>query len=63
MYEFREEATDHAQQFRYYLQTGGEKFYLMVASNGNIVALNANDLVAGSENDTRSRFRLVYLDN
>ena len=59
MYEFRDEATDHAQEFRYYLQTGGEKFYLMVASDGNIVALNANDLVAGSQNDTQSRFRTV----
>ena len=63
MYEFRDEATDHAQQLRYYLQRGRDKFYLMVASDGNIVALNANDLVAGSQSDTRSRFRLVYLDN
>ena len=61
MYTFREETTDNAQQVRYYLQTGGEKYYLMVASNGNLIALNANDLVLGSQNDTHSRFRIIYV--
>ena len=61
MFTFREEATDNAEQVRYYLQTGGNKYYLMVASNGNLIALNANDLVLGSQSDTRSRFRIIYI--
>ena len=61
MYTFREEATDNTEEIRYYLQTSGGKYYLMVASNGNVTALNANDLVLGSQNDTQSRFRIVYL--
>ena len=61
MYTFREELTAGGQSVRVYLQTGGAKYYLMVASNGKIVALNANDLVLGSQNDTRSRFTLSYV--
>ena len=61
MFTFREEATDTAEQVRYYLQTGGNKYYLMVASNGNLIALNANDVVVGSQNDTQSRFRIIYI--
>ena len=61
MFTFREEATDKAEQVRYYLQTGGNKYYLMVASNGNLIALNANDLVFGSQSDTQSRFRIIYI--
>ena len=56
MYTFREEATDNAEEMRYYLQTGGEKYYL-AASNGNIVAINADDV---AQNDAQSRFRIVY---
>ena len=61
MFTFREEATDNAEQARYYLQMGGNKYYLMVASNGNLIALNANDVVVGSQNDTQSRFRIIYI--
>ena len=56
MYTFREEATDNAEEMRYYLQTGGEKYYL-AASNGNIVAISADDV---AQNDAQSRFRIVY---
>ena len=60
MYTFRQEhvTNDH---MRYYLETGGNKYYLMVGSDGNITTLNANDLVLGSQNDTLSRFRTVYM--
>ena len=56
MYTFREEATDNAEEMRYYLLTGGEKYYL-AASNGNIVAISADDV---AQNDAQSRFRIVY---
>ena len=59
MYTFREEATDNAEEMRYYLQTDEEKYYL-AASNGSLISLNATYLVRGSQNDTRSRFRIVY---
>ena len=61
MFTFREEPTDNAEQMRYYLQTGGNKNYLMVSSNGSLISLNATDLALGSQNDTRSRFRIVYV--
>ena len=57
MFTFREEPTDNAEQMRYYLQTGGEKYYLAV-SNGNIIAISADDV---AQNDVESRFRIVYL--
>ena len=56
MYTFREEATDNAEEMRYYLQTDGEKYYL-AASNGNLIAINADDVAL---NDAQSRFRIVY---
>ena len=46
---------------RYYSETGGNKYYLMVAPNGNLIALNADDLVPGSPNDVQSRFRNIYI--
>ena len=57
MYTFRQEhvTNDHT---RLCLETGGNKYYLMVGSDGNITTLNANDLVLGSQNDTVSRFRI-----
>ena len=57
MYAFKQEhvTNDH---MRYYLETGGNKYYLMVGSDGNISTLNANDLVLGSQNDSLSRFRI-----
>ena len=60
MYTFRQEhvTNDH---MRYYLETGGNKYYLMVGSDGNITTLNANDLVLGAQNDMLSRFRTVYM--
>ena len=60
MYTFTQEhvTNDH---MRYYLETGGNKYYLMVGSDGNVTTLNANDLVLGSQNDTMSRFRTLYM--
>ena len=58
MYTFTQEDVND-QQMRYYLETGGNKYYLMVASDGNLTTLNANDLVLGSENDTKSRFYIL----
>ena len=57
MYTFRQEhvTNDH---MRYYLQRDGNKYYLMVGSDGDIDTLNANDVVLGSQNDTPSRFRI-----
>ena len=50
-YTFRQELLGN-DLIRYYLETGGgNKFYLMVGSDGRITALNANDLVLGSQND------------
>ena len=56
MYTFREEATDNAEEMRYYLQTGEEKYYL-AESDGNLITISADDL---SQNDAQSRFRIVY---
>ena len=58
MYTFTQEDVSN-QQMRYYLETGGNKYYLMVASDGNLTTLIANDLVLGSENDTKSRFYIL----
>ena len=60
MYTFTQEDVNN-HQMRYYLETGGNKYYLMVASDGNLTTLDANDLVLGSENDTMSRFHIVYM--
>ena len=60
MFTFRQELLGN-DLIRYYLETGGNKFYLMVGSDGRITALNANDLVLGSQNDTKSRFTILYL--
>ena len=62
MYTFKQEdVANTVENVRYYIETGGNKYYLMVASNGRITTLNANDLVSGSQNDTRSRFKAVYI--
>ena len=55
--------TEHVtnDDMRYYLETGGNKYYLMVGSDENITTLNANDLVLGSQNGTESRFRTEYM--
>ena len=58
MYTFTQEDVNN-QQMRYYLETGGNKYYLMVASDGNLTTLDANDLVLGSENDIMSRFHIL----
>ena len=55
MYTFKQEHVTN-DNMRYCLETGGNKYYLMVGSDENITTLNANDLVLGSENDTLSRF-------
>ena len=44
-------------QVRYYLEKDGDKYYLMVTSEGDVTILNANDLEIGSLNDMRCRFR------
>ena len=59
-YTFRQELLGN-DLIRYYLETGGNKFYLMVGSDGRITALNANDLVLGSQNDVKSRFTIEQL--
>ena len=60
MFTFRQELLGN-DLIRYYLETGGNKFYLMVAPDGKITALNANDLVLGSQNDVKSRFTIEQL--
>lgn len=60
MFTFRQEHLGN-DEIRYYLQTGGNKFYLMVGSDRRITALNANDLVLGSQNDAKSRFSTLQL--
>ena len=55
MHTFRPEHVTN-DNMRYYLETGGNKCYLMVGSDGNIITLNANDLVLGSQNDALSRY-------
>ena len=59
-YTFRQELLGN-DLIRYYLETVGNKFYLMVGSDGSITALNANDLVLGSQNDVKSRFTIAQL--
>jgi len=47
---------------RFFTETttdGGSKHYLMVKSNGELTALDANDLVLDSQNDIQCRFRFV----
>ena len=61
MYTFKRESTNITEQVRYYLEVGGSKYYLMVASNGDVTTLNADDLVVGSQSDTQSRFRDVFI--
>ena len=59
MYTFRQEYVTK-EQVRYSLETGGSKYYLMVALNGNVNAMQADDLMLGSQNDKQSRFRYFY---
>ena len=62
MYTFKQECVTNS-VMRLYIETttgGNDKYYLMIASNGDLTTLDANDLVLGSQNDTRSRFRYVY---
>ena len=60
MFTFRQEHLGN-DEIRYYLETGGSKFYLMVAPDGKITTLNVNDLVLGSQNDAKSRFSILQL--
>lgn len=55
MYTFRQEKVNDS-ALRFYLVTGGKKYYLSTASNGNITALNADDL---SQSDIHSTFRRI----
>ena len=41
---------------RYYIETNGNKHYLMVTSHGGVTALHANGIEIGSLNDLHSRF-------
>ena len=62
MYTFRQERVTSS-VVRFYIETttaGENRRYLMVKSNGDLTALDANDLVLDSQNDTQSRFRFVY---
>ena len=56
----QEDVTGIADQARYYIETDGDKYYLMVTSHGDVTALHADDLEIGSLNDLHSRFRHVY---
>ena len=59
MYTFRQE--DVTSDFvRYYLQTGGNKYYLMVGTDGTVTTLNADDLMLGSQNDAQTQFQIGY---
>ena len=46
-------------QARYYVEMDGNKYYLMVTSDGGVIALHADNLETGSLNDLHSRFRHV----
>ena len=59
-YTFRQEHLGN-NLIRYYLETGGNKFYLMVGSDKRITTLNANDLVHGSQSDVKSRFTISQI--
>ena len=58
MYTFkREDVTGVVGQTRYYIETDGNKYYLMVTADGDVTTLHADDLKIGSLNDLRCRFR------
>ena len=60
MFTFRQEHLG-SNLIRYYLETDGNKFYLVVAADSKITTLNANDLVPGSQNDAKSRFTIFQI--
>ena len=43
-------------QTRYYIETDGDRYYLMVTSDGDVTTLHADDLEIGSVNDLHCRF-------
>ena len=47
------------QDLRYYVESDGKKYYMMVQPNGDVTTLPAEDLVLGSTNDNQSRFRNI----
>ena len=60
MYTFMQEVvTGVVEQTRYYIETDGGRYYLMVTSDGDVTTLHADDLEIGSVNDFRCRFRRV----
>lgn len=61
MYTFRqEEVTNAVDKVRYYLEIDGNRYYLTVTSAGDVRTLHADDLITGSLNDLRSRFRHMH---
>jgi len=54
---FKEEIIND--QSRYYVESDGSKFYLMVQSNEIVTTLPGSDLVIGSLNDQSTTFRTV----
>ncbi|XP_065910825.1 uncharacterized protein [Dysidea avara] len=59
IYRFKQEDIDGVQDLRYYVESDGKKYYMMVQPNGDITTLLAEDLELGSTTDTQCRFRLV----
>ena len=56
----REDVIGIPWQTRYYMETDGDKYYLMVTSDGDVTTLHADDLEIGTLNDLRCRFRHVF---
>lgn len=54
---FKEESVD--KQSRYYVESDGNKYYLMVQPDGIVNTLLGSDLVIGSSNDISTRFRTI----
>ena len=59
IYKFKQEDIDGVQDLRFYVESDGKKYYMMVQPNGDIATLPAEDLVPGSTIDTQCRYRLV----
>jgi len=54
---FKQENVDI--ESRYYVESDGKKYYLVVQPNGVINTLLGSDLVIGSSKDTSTRFRTI----
>ncbi|XP_065911310.1 uncharacterized protein [Dysidea avara] len=59
IYRFKQEDIDGVQDLRYYVESDGKKYYMMVQPNGDITTLKCNRIQLGSAVDIQCRFRLV----